>query len=171
VIGDRIFGRLAPSFSWDRTPIQGELFGAERLEQHAKSLAATQPVIKERGKYTRLADRLADNAAFLLHANRALGRSADAGHHATPAADWLADNYYLVDMQIREIGVDLRPGFYVQLPKRAAGPFAVRQHGFPNTQSVSNRDRSPVARLRLVRTRHRRKSGEGRGGILGRARG
>ena len=40
-----------------------------------------------------------------------------------PAAEWLADNYHLVDMQVREIGIDLPPGFYAQLPKLAAGPF------------------------------------------------
>jgi len=34
-----------------------------------------------------LAARLADNAAFLLQANRALAKSAGDGHHATPAAE------------------------------------------------------------------------------------
>ncbi len=104
--------------------MQSELFGVERLEQHARSLAAAQAVTASRTRDSRLAKRLADNAAFLLRANRALAKAADAGHHATPAAEWLADNYHLVDMQIREIGIDLPPGFYAQLPKLAAGPFA-----------------------------------------------
>ena len=103
--------------------MRAELFGAERLEQHARSLAAAQAVTASRTRDSRLADRLADNAAFLLKANRALAKSADAEHHATPAAEWLADNYHLVDMQIREIGVDLPSGFYTQLPKLATGPF------------------------------------------------
>jgi cyclic beta-1,2-glucan synthetase len=34
------------------------------------------------------------------------------------------DNYHLEDMQIREIGVDLPRGYYSQLPKLVAGPFA-----------------------------------------------
>ena len=103
--------------------MRAELFGAERLEQHARSLAAAQPVTASRARDGRLADRLADNAAFLLRANRALAKSAEDGHHATPAAEWLADNYHLVDMQIREIGIDLPPGFYAQLPRLATGPF------------------------------------------------
>jgi cyclic beta-1,2-glucan synthetase len=123
VIFGRIFEHPAPLLPWDRVPVRGELFGAERLEQHAKSLAAAQPVSKGRTRDDRLADRLADNATFLLQANRALAKSAEDGHHDTPAAEWLADNYHLVDMQIREIGIDLPPGFYVQLPKLAAGPF------------------------------------------------
>jgi len=123
VIVGRIFEHSAPPLPWDRTPVRAELFGAERLEQHARSLAAAQAVTASRTRDSRLADRLADNAAFLLKANRALAKSADAEHHATPAAEWLADNYHLVDMQIREIGVDLPSGFYTQLPKLATGPF------------------------------------------------
>jgi cyclic beta-1,2-glucan synthetase len=42
----------------------------------------------------------------------------------TPAADWLVDNYYLVERQIREIRASLPPGYYRQLPKLADGPFA-----------------------------------------------
>lgn len=123
MIVGRIFAQPVPLLPWDRAPLRGELFGAERLEQHARGLAAAQPVTKGRTWDGRLAGRLADNAAYLLQANRALAKSDEDGHHATPAAEWLADNYHLVDMQIREIGIDLPPGFYVQLPKLAAGPF------------------------------------------------
>ncbi|WP_439580303.1 glucoamylase family protein, partial [Elioraea sp.] len=45
----------------------------------------------------------------------------------TAAAEWLLDNYHLVERQIREIGTALPPGYYRQLPKLAAGPFT----GFP----------------------------------------
>jgi cyclic beta-1,2-glucan synthetase len=123
VILARIFEHSAPLLPWDRRPVRGELFGVERLEEHARSLAAAQPVTAGLTRDSRLADRLADNAEFLLRANRALAKSAADGHHATHAAEWLADNYHLVDMQIREIGIDLPPGFYAQLPKLAAGPF------------------------------------------------
>ncbi len=117
-------GRKAPPLLWDRAPLRAELFGVERLEEHARSLAAAQPVTAGRTRGRGLADRLADNAAYLLRANRAIAQTAADGHHATPAAEWLADNYHLVDMQIREIGVDLPPGYYAQLPKLAEGPFA-----------------------------------------------
>jgi cyclic beta-1,2-glucan synthetase len=123
VLGDRKVEHQASLVPWDRTPLRAELFGVERLEQHARSLAAAQPVTEGRIRDGRLAVRLAGNAAFLLQANRALAKAAEDGHHATPAAEWLADNYHLVDMQIREIGIDLPAGFYAQLPKLAVGPF------------------------------------------------
>ncbi len=122
IIG-RLSERTAPVIAWDCEPLRREMFGVERLEEHARSLAAAQPVAAGRIRGQQLAKRLADNAAYLLRANRAMAQTAEAGHHATPAAEWLADNYHLVDMQIREIGIDLPPGFYAQLPKLAAGPF------------------------------------------------
>jgi len=40
VIAGRIFEHPAPPFPRNRTPVQAELMGAERLEQDARSLAA-----------------------------------------------------------------------------------------------------------------------------------
>jgi cyclic beta-1,2-glucan synthetase len=108
----------------DRTPIRGELFSVERLEQHARSLAAAQSVSPKSSSGHALAVRLADNAAFLLRANLAIAEVAEQTGQVTPAAEWLIDNYHLVDMQIREIGVDLPRGYYSQLPKLADGPLA-----------------------------------------------
>jgi cyclic beta-1,2-glucan synthetase len=121
-----MIGRLsepAAIRAWDRALLHSELFSIERLEEHARSLAAAQPVAAGRSLGHQLADRLAVNAAFLVQANRAIAATVANGHHTTPAAEWLADNYHLVDMQIREIGVDLPLGFYAQLPKLAGGPF------------------------------------------------
>ena len=41
-----------------------------------------------------------------------------------PAAEWLIDNYHLVEEQILQTRADLPPGFYRQLPKLAEGPLA-----------------------------------------------
>src|SRR6185369_1073537 len=48
----------------------------------------------------------------------------DEGRSITPAAEWVLDNYHVVEEQIREIREDLPSGFYRQLPKLAEGPFA-----------------------------------------------
>ena len=80
-----------------------------------------------------LARRLADNGAVLLQAYRAIAGAVDARRAITPAADWLVDNYYLVERQIREIRSSLPPGYYRQLPKLADGPFA----GYPRVFGVA----------------------------------
>jgi len=107
--------------------VRQELFGAERLELHAQSLAAAQPVTATPPPVLSLHRRLDDNARVLLAAYRASAAELESGRGVVPAAEWLLDNYHLVEAQIREIRDDLPPGYYRQLPKLAQGPFA----GYP----------------------------------------
>ncbi|MBB4199779.1 glycosyl transferase [Rhodoblastus sphagnicola] len=121
-----LFAR-APS-AWDNPePVREELFSAERIEEHARSLAAAQTVTREPIKGHPLAARLAQNGAVLLAAYKNLLLGADEGRAVTPAAEWLIDNYHLIEKQIREIRSDLPAGYYRQLPKLLDGPFA----GYP----------------------------------------
>jgi cyclic beta-1,2-glucan synthetase len=108
----------------DVSPVRDELFGPERLDQHAESLAAAQPVTDWPPRVRSLQSRLGENAATLLAAYRASAAELESGRGVTPAAEWLLDNYHLVEDQIREIREDLPPGYYRQLPKLATGPFA-----------------------------------------------
>ena len=118
----------SPVSPWDNDEIlRAELFSSERLEQHAASLAAAQGVTRRRSARRTLDARLKDNESVLLAAYRAIGAAVGEGRPITPAAEWLLDNYHLVEEQIREIREDLPPGFYRQLPKLADGPFA----GYP----------------------------------------
>ena len=121
----RCFRTAHPPSLWlDRLPIHSELFGIERLEEHARSLAAAQAITARHVRGPGLSGRLAENAGFLLNASRALAPGVSGHQERTPAAEWLIDNYHLVEVQIREIGIDLPPSYYAQLPKLAKGPFA-----------------------------------------------
>ena len=130
----RVFGRAPPLSPWDSPkPVREELFSLERLEEHARSLALAQRVAPKPIKGYSLAGRLADNAAVLLDAYRVNAKAIDEGRTITPAAEWLVDNYHLVEKQIREIRSDLPPGYYRQLPKLIEGPFA----GYPRVFGVA----------------------------------
>ena len=74
-----------------------------------------------------LHSRLRGNATELLLAYRAGAAEVAAGRRVVPAAEWLLDNYHVVEAQVREIRTDLPPGYYRQLPKLADGPLA----GYP----------------------------------------
>ena len=122
------------SSPWDsQGPIREELFSVERLEDHARSLAVAQIVSSRATKGQLLARRLADNRAALLGAYRSAVKAINDGRPITPAAEWLVDNYHLVEKQIHEIHSDLPPGYYRQLPKLAAGPFA----GYPRVFGIA----------------------------------
>ncbi len=102
-------------------PIRAELFGVERLEQHAESLAAAQTVFADSRQGRLLIPRVLENGRVLLESYRLIARAIQQEHAITPAAEWLVDNFHIVDEQLREIRDDLSPGFYRELPKLASG--------------------------------------------------
>jgi hypothetical protein len=108
-------------------PIRAELFSIERLEQHAESLAAAQPVTATTHHKRRLLARVQENGRILLGSYRSIAQAIREEHAITPAAEWLVDNFHIVEEQVREIRDDLPPGYYRQLPKLAAGPL----EGYP----------------------------------------
>ncbi len=119
---------------WDNDELlREELFSIERLEQHAASLAVAQQVTAHPPRRPPLGVRLTENESVLLGAYRSIAKAAGEGRAITPAAEWLLDNYHLVEAQIREIREDLPPGFYRLLPKLAHGPFM----GYPRVFGIA----------------------------------
>ena len=127
------FTKQAPNFWQDTHAIRADLFGTERLENHAVSLATEHRVVMARGSGRRLSLRLKENAAALLAAYQASAASLKDGQAITPAAEWLLDNFHTVDAQLRQIKADLPADYYHQLPKLASGPFA----GYPRVLELA----------------------------------
>jgi cyclic beta-1,2-glucan synthetase len=131
---NRTFGNPTGAFPAEtEEPIRSELFSVERLEQHADTLAAAQRVTAKPAIGRPLAARLEDNGRILLRAYRAIAAAIDEEQVITPAAEWLVDNFHVVDQQIREIHDDLPRGFYRQLPKLADGPL----EGYPRVYGIA----------------------------------
>ncbi len=118
----------------DGAPIRADLFGTERLEHHARTLAAAQTLASGRPlAVPKLSSRVSKNADLLLLAFRTCAQALQAGQTIAPAAEWLVDNFHLVEQQLRQIRDDLPPGYYRQLPKVADGPFA----GYPRVLGIA----------------------------------
>jgi len=105
-------------------PIRAEIFGTERLEQHAETLAAAQRTTTEPSRGLNLLARIDDNARVLLAAYRDIAGTVREKREITPAAEWLLDNFHIVDEQIRDIRDHLPKGYYRLLPKIAEGHLA-----------------------------------------------
>ena len=114
-------------------PIRAELFSIERLEQHAETLAAAQRVADDRRAGRPLVPRVAENGRLLLEYYRAIARAVEQEHTITPAAEWLVDNFYIVEEQLREIRDDLPAGYYRELPKIASGHL----EGYPRVYGIA----------------------------------
>ncbi|HEY5080648.1 MAG TPA: glucoamylase family protein [Bauldia sp.] len=119
---------------WDSSEfIREELFAVDRLRQHAESLARAQPVSSRKKGGRELASRLRDNERVLFASYLDIAAAVENGRPITPAAEWILDNYHIVEEQIVEVRGDLPPSYYRQLPKLTAGPFA----GLPRVFGVA----------------------------------
>ncbi|MES1152858.1 MAG: DNA-binding protein, partial [Dongia sp.] len=128
-----LLSRRNPPTWASEQPIRAELFGPERLEQHGETLAAAQKTGLHAPPVINLQRRLKDNAVKLLTVYRGIAADAEAGVPIVPAAEWLLDNFHLVEEQIHAIRHDLPAGYYKQLPKLVEGPFA----GYPRVFGIA----------------------------------
>ena len=109
----------------DSSPLHGELLGVERLEERARALAAAFTLSRNpRRGAPRLLRRLADDKRVLRQAYRALAGDARRGEAIAPAAEWLLDNFHLVEGEMREVRHNLPQRYYRELPKLATRELA-----------------------------------------------
>src|SRR5215217_9590426 len=116
----------------DEKPFQAEFFSVERLEQYAQTLAAEHKTVTRKGR-AQLLPRLEDNGRKLEAAYKALVNALREGHAISPAAEWLVDNYHIIEEQLREIRQDLPTSYYHELPKLAHGEL----EGYPRIYAVA----------------------------------
>ena len=103
------------------SPLRAELFSADQMEQHGRNLAASHLVNPRRVK-NRLLKRLDENEGLLLGVHRLTTEAAEAGRRITPAGEWLLDNFYLIEEQIRTARRHLPKGYSRELPHLLNGP-------------------------------------------------
>lgn len=104
----------------EEQPIRDEIFSVERLEQYAQSLAADHKTVRKKTRVL-LLPRLRDNGRKLVGTYQALVESLRQGRAISPAAEWLVDNFHIVEDQLREIREDLPRTYYHELPKLTEG--------------------------------------------------
>ena len=103
-------------------PLRAELFGVDQLMRHAHALAASHTIINRRGT-NRLLARLGQNEGILRDFNRST-LSVKPNQHITPAAEWLLDNFYLIEEQMQLAKRHLPRVYSRELPRLANGPSA-----------------------------------------------
>ena len=118
--------------SWHRTkngdeqspkeepPLRSELFNVEQLERHARSLAASHRLAAGRRTDNLLA-RLNENESILVQTYGLVTDAAKRQRRNAPAAEWLLDNFYLIEEQIRMARRHLPPSYSRELPRLVSG--------------------------------------------------
>ncbi|MBK9314496.1 MAG: hypothetical protein IPM55_09670 [Acidobacteria bacterium] len=134
ISNDNLFGLSSNIPAWiDEEPIREELFSVERLEQYAAVQAAECHISERPHRGRLLLPRFEDNGRQLIAAYRLLAEAAFQGQGISPAAEWLVDNFHVVEEQLRQIRVDLPKSYYYQLPKLSAG----EMRGYPRIYSIA----------------------------------
>ena len=96
-------------------PLRAELFSATQMEQHGRVLAnAHQLSVHSAGNH--LLERLAANESALADTCGLLRDAVRSGRQITPAAEWMLDNYYLIEEQIRTTRQHLPRNYSKELP-------------------------------------------------------
>ncbi len=114
-------------------PIRDEVMGLERLQAHARALAANDRLSIDPRQSRPLLRRLRRNREALFNAQRHFAAEVQAEQAVSPAAEWLLDNFYIVQNHLHQIEQDLSRDFYRELPKLAAGPHA----GYPRVYRLA----------------------------------
>src|SRR3990170_3866121 len=113
-------------------PLRSELFSSEQMEQHGKTLAGLHKLGLEHAR-DRLLTRLDENEGVLLGVRSLLTEAIKSTRRITPAGEWLLDNFYLLEEQIRTARRHLPKGYRRELPRLLSGPSA----GLPRVYDIA----------------------------------
>ncbi|HEY8907467.1 MAG TPA: carbohydrate-binding protein, partial [Rhodoferax sp.] len=116
-----------------QVPIRSEIFGPQRFAQHGRSLAETHRAAPGTAAMAQFFPRLQGNITALRQSHAYIGTLARTGYDISPAAEWLLDNFHLVEAQLKEIKEGLPRSYYRKLPMLQDEPLA----GLPRIYGVA----------------------------------
>lgn len=108
--------------------IQAELFSVDQMERHGQRLARSHKLTTHKTPYY-LLQRLNDNERVLVNSCQTLSQCNKA--NMTPAGNWLLDNFYIIEEQIRAVRQHLPKNFGRGLPQLAP------PHGCPRIYDIA----------------------------------
>ena len=114
-------------------PIRSEIFGLQRFAQHGHSLGETHRAERRVARSATFFPRLRSNILALREAHRYIGVQATTGYDISPAAEWLLDNFHLIEAQLKEIHEGLPRSYFRSLPVLLDEPLA----GLPRVYGIA----------------------------------
>ena len=130
--GDLRKNTLAQKRADEETPLRSELFSLSQMEEHGKTLAGMH-TLRENHVPERLLTRLAENEEVLLEVRNLLIEVVKENLGITPAGEWLLDNFYLIEEQVRAAKRLLPKGYAKELPHLQNGP----SKGLPRVYDIA----------------------------------
>lgn len=116
----------------EEEPLRAELFSIEQFKTHAKNLARGHLVSYKKGR-NKLLLRLKKNEKVLAEIHDLLNESGKSKRKISPAGEWILDNYYLIEEQIRLAQKYLPENYIRELPHFSHGPLT----GYPRVYELA----------------------------------
>jgi len=124
---------LSQKYADGEPPLSSELFSTEQMEQYGKILAGLHILGPKVDPDQQLLSRLAENETILLEVHDLVSEAVKANRQITPAGEWLLDNFYLIEEQIRTGRRHLPKGYSKELPRLLNGSSA----GLPRVYDIA----------------------------------
>ncbi|GAA3935890.1 cyclic beta 1-2 glucan synthetase [Chitinophaga oryziterrae] len=112
-------------------PFRSELYSSDQMNRHGQVVARSHKLMKKNAS-DQLLKRLDNNEVVLLEVRNVLVESIRNGKTITPAAEWLLDNFYLIEEQVVIAKKHLPKGYSEGLPYLADGVSA----GMPRVYDI-----------------------------------
>ncbi|HQA66018.1 MAG TPA: glucoamylase family protein, partial [Bacillota bacterium] len=128
-----LLSRLLYFIDRDEPEVYDAILNAEELEKHALELARKHVVGKRAKHYFSLEGRMNKNFRFITSVYKDLNEYANERSSVTPAAEWLLDNFYIIEEQVKEIRQNLSRKYYYQLPRLKSGFLK----GYPRVYAIA----------------------------------
>jgi cyclic beta-1,2-glucan synthetase len=130
----RLFAKPARTESAEGdAPLRAELLSAEQMEERGRALADEHETRSGRSTESLLLHRLADNEAVIRETCGILAEALKQQRRVTPAGEWLLDNLYLIDEQVRMSRRHLPKRYSWELPVLERGVSA----GLPRVYDIA----------------------------------
>lgn len=113
--------------------IKGTVLDTDELRKHAVEMARSHPVGKLSRSLNWLLRRLNENYSLIYGIFRDLNRDIRESLPTPPSAEWLLDNFYIIEEQVKLIRRNLSRGRYSRLPVLRSGYY----RGYPRVYSIA----------------------------------
>ncbi len=116
----------------EEPPLRTELLNIDQMKLHGKVLANSHK-LGSKCASGRLLTRLMENEGVLIAARNLLTEAVKTKRRIAPAGEWLLDNFYLIEEQIRMARQHLPKGYSWELPILLNAPLA----GLPRVYDIA----------------------------------
>ncbi len=104
-----------------RIDLRDALLTVEELETHAKRTALEHDVGKSRNLLSFPIQRLNDNYSYITTVYKSLNEDIQQQRSVSPAAEWLLDNFYIIEEQVKNLRLGFNMEDYRRLPILKSG--------------------------------------------------